>query len=442
MRRRLLLGGSALFLILVFSIVFLVPGSRVNALGAAVTPTFTSTTTPDANQILNQASDARDKAIDAKNVAEEAAQQAQGITSFINTVLPIIGFVIAIIAGILVFFGYDTRKGVKEVTGQYKQELENYKQELKNVEALTVRATQAEKRFEQIDLALTARATQTDERFEHFDLAFTNLRLGDILFGSGQRDMAIEAYKEARKWLPSNALVNYSLGRAYSRTKQYDEAIQLLEESLNEKPDFPETSRELGLAYRRRGEEKRKADPNTSAYRSDYQWAIKYLERAVQLAPKDDDALAILGGLYKRLGDYQTSLDYYVRSSIANRDASYPLGNIGCIQWHEGYLEEARETFKRTEAVATLRIQRQGQDIHWDYYDRALARLMLGHKDEAIVDYRIAIDRTPGAVDLESVLDNLLFLKNTPHPKEAIVGLDEVIEEIEKQVARKNAVVV
>jgi tetratricopeptide (TPR) repeat protein len=421
MRRRLLLGGSALFLILVFSIVFLVPGSRVNALGAAVTPTVTLTTTPDANQILNQASDARDKAIDAKNVAQETVQ---GFFNYITYILPAIGVVIAIISGILVFFGYDTRKGIKETTNAYKQELESYKQQLKNVEALT------------------ARVTQTEESFKQIDLAFTSLRLGDILFGSGKREMAVEAYKEAKKMLPSNALVNYSLGRAYSRTKQYDEAIKLLEESLNEKPDFPETSKELGLAYRRRGEEKRKADPNTSAYRSDYQSAIKYLERAVQLAPKDDDALAILGGLYKRLGDYQTSLDYYLRSSIANRDASYPLGNIGCIRWHEGYVEEARETFKRTEAVATLRIERQGLDTYWDYYDRALARLMLGHKDEAIVDYRIAIDRTPGAVDLESVLDNLLFLKNTPHPKEAIVGLDEVIEEIKIQVARKNAVVV
>ncbi len=422
MRGRLVLGGSALFLILVFSIVFLVPGSRVNALGAVVTPTVTPTTTPDANQILNQAIDARDKAIDAKNASQETIQ---GFFNYITYILPAIGVVIAIISGILVFFGYDTRKGIKETTNAYKQELESYKQQLKNVEALTARATQAEKSLEQIDLA------------------FTSLRLGDILFENGKREMSIEAYEDAKRMLPSNPLVNFNLGKAYSHTKQYDAGIKLLEESLNEKPDFPETSRELGLAYRRRGEERRKADPlNTSAYRSDYQLAIKYLERAVQLAPKDYDALAILGGLCKRLGDYQTSLDYYLRSSIANRDASYPLGNIGSIQWHEGYLEEARETFKRTEAVATLRIQRQGPDIYWDYYDRALARLMLGHKDEATVDYRIAIDRTPGAVDLESVLDNLLFLKNTPNPKEAIVGLDEVIEELEKQVARKYAVVV
>jgi tetratricopeptide (TPR) repeat protein len=422
MRRRLLLGGSALFLILVFSMVFLVPGSRVNALGAAVTPTVTPTTTPDANQILNQASDARDKAIDAKNVAEEAAQQAQGIISFINVLLPVVSVVILLAGGLLAFLGYNRlenfKKALETAQGDYKRELDNLKK-------------------------LRTETEQLQADFENIDLAFASLRLGDTLFGSGQREMAVEAYKEAKKMLPSNALVNYSLGRAYSRMKQYDEAIKLLEESFNIKPDNPETSKELGMAYRRRGEEKRKTNPiNASEYVLDYHLAIKYLEHAVQLAPKDDDALAILGGLHKRLGDYQTSLDYYLRASAINRDASYPLGNIGCIQWHEGYLEEARETFKRTEAVATLRIQRQGQDIYWDYYDRALARLILGHKDEAIVDYRIAIDRTPGAVDLESVLDNLLFLKNTPNPKEAIVGLDEVIEELEKQVARKNTVVV
>ena len=422
MRRRLVLGGSALFLILVFSMVFLVPGSRVNAQGPAPTPTIPPTATPDANQILQETIDAENKATDAKNVSEEAAQQAQGIISFINVLLPIVSVVILLVGGLLAFLGYNRlenfKKALETAQGDYKRELDNLKK-------------------------LRTETEQLQADFENIDLAFASLRLGDTLFGSGKREMAVEAYKEAKKMLPSNALVNYSLGRAYSRMKQYDEAIKLLEESFNIKPDNPETSKELGMAYRRRGEEKRKTNPiNASEYVLDYHLAIKYLEHAVQLAPKDDDALAILGGLHKRLGDYQTSLDYYLRASAINRDASYPLGNIGCIQWHEGYLEEARETFKRTEAVATLRIQRQGQDIYWDYYDRALARLILGHKDEAIVDYRIAIDRTPGAVDLESVLDNLLFLKNTPNPKEAIVGLDEVIEELEKQVARKNTVVV
>ena len=425
MRRQLLLDGSALFLILVFSIFVVDPGSHVYAQDPTPTPTITPTATPNANQILQETIDARDKAIDAKNVAEEATQQAQGITSFINTVLPIIGFVIAIIAGILVFFGYDTRKGVKEITGQYKQELENYKQELEKIKGLTAQVEDAKEEFERIDMALAS------------------MRLGDLLYAEGKRELAIKAYQEAKKMLPSNALVNYSLGRAYSGMKRYDGAIKLLEESFNIKPDNPETSKELGLTYRRRGEEKRKSNPiNVNEYVLDYHLAIKYLEHAVELDPKDYDALAIQGGLYKRLGDYQTSLAYYLRASAINRDASYPLGNIGCIQWHEGYVEEARETFKRTEAVATLRIERQGLDTYWDYYDRALARLMLGHKDEAIADYRIAVDRTPGAVDLESVLDNLLFLKNMPNPKEAIVGLDEVIEEIKIQVARKNAVVV
>lgn len=425
-RRFLLRSGSALFLILICSILLLATNAHVHAQSTAPTPAVTPTTTPDATQILQQASDARDKAIDAKNVAEEAAQQAHVIIDFINLILPIATFIILAVTTVLAIFGYNSFKDVKKAQEDAKKELESakedYQEELENLKGLN-------KEVEQL---------RTD--FQRTDLGLASLRLGDILFQNDKRDMAIEAYEDAKKLLPKNALVNFSLGRAYSRMKRYDEAIELLGDSFNEKPDFPETSKELGLAYRRKGEIKRKnASSTKDEYMVEYRSAIKYLVLAVQLAPSDDDALATLGGLYKRLGEYGSSLNSYLRAAAINQNVSYPLGNIGSIQWYLGNIAEARETFKHTEEVATQCIERQVKDIYWVYFDRALARLILNRKDEAIADYRIAIDRTPGAVELESALDNLEFLKNTPNPKETINGLDEVIEEIKKGIAQENA---
>ncbi len=418
-RRFLLRSGSALFLILICSILLLATNAHVHAQSTASTLAITPTATPDATQILQQASDARDKAIDAKNVALDAAQQAHGIIDFVNTAIPIIAVVIGIISAILVYFGYDTRKGVKEITDGYKQELENYKQELKNVENLTAEVKRAEDKFDKIDVA------------------FASLRLGDILYAEGKRELAIEAYLEAKK-LRSIAIINYSLGRAYSATKQYDAAIHALEESYDEKPDSPQTSKELGLAYRRRGEQKHKTDPISDQYKSDYILAAKYLERAILLDPKYEDALATLGGLYKRLGNYQTSLDYYLRAYNAAHDSSYALGNIASIYWYQGRLSEAREYFELTKKVASQRIQRNIEDLHWDYYDSALAQLALKQKQAALGDYSKAISLTPGEVELESVLDNLLFLQSVKNPNEPIDGLDEVIEFIKQQFALKQ----
>jgi tetratricopeptide (TPR) repeat protein len=412
-RRLFLLWGSPLILILAFSILFLAPNTHVNAQSKALTLDITPTTTPDPNQILQQTIDAKNQAVDAKNSAVETVQ---GFFNYITYVVPAIGAVIAIISGILVFFGYDTRKSIKETTDTYKQELENYKQELKNIEKLTTQVKQAE------------------EKFDRIDIAFASLRLGDILYAEGKREMAIEAYKEARK-LRSLAIINYSLGKAYSAMKQYDAAIQVLEEAYDEKPDSPQTSKELGLAYRRRGEEKRKTEPTSDQYKADYVLAARYLERAILLDPEYEDALGTLGGLNKRLANYQTSLDYYLRAYNAAHDSSYALGNIASIYWYQGRLTEAHEYFERTKEVASKRIERNIEDVYWDYYDRALAQLALKQKQAALDDYNKATSLTPVGIELESVLDNLLFLQSARNPKEPIEGLDEVIEFIKQQFA-------
>ncbi len=70
-------------------------------------------------------------------------------------------------------------------------------------------------------------------------------------------------------------------------------------------------------------------------------------------------------------------------------------------------------------------------EIHWDYYDLALAQLVLGTlnknetaKDEAIKTYHTAIQLTPGPVQFDSVLNNLYLLQKA---QERVDRLDTVI---------------
>jgi hypothetical protein len=69
-------------------------------------------------------------------------------------------------------------------------------------------------------------------------------------------------------------------------------------------------------------------------------------------------------------------------------------------------------------------------EIFWDYYDLALAQLVLGKTDKAKKNYQKAIGETPGVVQFDSVLNVLYFLRGA---KEQITGLDDIIQMIEEE---------
>ena len=68
-------------------------------------------------------------------------------------------------------------------------------------------------------------------------------------------------------------------------------------------------------------------------------------------------------------------------------------------------------------------------EVYWDYYNLALAQLVLGKMEDAKKSYTKAIGETPGVVQFDTVLNVLHFLRKAKDP---IQGLDEVIQMLEK----------
>jgi hypothetical protein len=98
---------------------------------------------------------------------------------------------------------------------------------------------------------------------------------------------------------------------------------------------------------------------------------------------------------------------------------------------------DAKRYFILAEAAAKVRILNAGRtpEIYWDYYDQALAQLVLGEinnnkamKDEALQTYAAATRLTPGIIQLNSVLNNLSLLQKA---QEHIDRLDTVIAMLE-----------
>lgn len=134
---------------------------------------------------------------------------------------------------------------------------------------------------------------------------------------------------------------------------------------------------------------------------------------------------------------YEQAREYYKQAHIADPSSSYALGNVASLSWYLGEKNDASSYFTLAQAVAKVRIMTAGRspEIYWDYYDLALAQLVLGTitkneaaKNEALQTYHTAIHLTPGIVQLNSVLNNLYLLQKA---REGIDRLNTVIASLE-----------
>jgi len=403
MQRKHLLFAVALLAILLS--ILLVTTSGSHALAHNTTIIDAPTATPDPNQILNQ--------------ANQATSEAQGTLNVITSILNLFSVVVgisAIAVGLITTFGLT-------LLNRYRKQL-------------------SEEREEAIK-----RRTAMDNTLK----AVVYLGLGDQLYNHDRKQEAVAFYRKVGSLLPEDSEINNSLGRIYSGTGYYDDAITAFKAALSVTSNFAEAEMELGLAYRRRGEAQKGPDAETLR-NADYDEALVHLKRAIDLRPNYEDALAGLGAVYRRMGDierdaqhdskareyYEQARKYYAQAQIADPSSSYALGNVASLSWYLGEKNDAKRYFILAEAAAKVRILNAGRtpEIYWDYYDQALAQLVLGEinnskamKDEALQTYAAATRLTPGIIQLNSVLNNLNLLQKA---QEHIDRLDTAIAMLEE----------
>lgn len=374
---------------------------------------------PEVQRALEEAQAVRARADEVLTTAQEAAAQATATLDLIKTLITLFGVLIAIATALLALYGWDTRRGFRDLQKAYDEKLQQ-------AEATLAAVTQKAAEIETIRQELAGLKDEVRREFEVARQALVLLALGNRLFDEGKVAQAIDVYQEARRLSPDDAEINYRLGRAYSNRAQFAEAIEMLEQAINVRPDHPEANMELGLAYRRHAERAPSAEERKALYRL----AERYLRRALKLRPDYEDALGALGGLYRREGRYQEAVNAYERAATVDPNSSYALNNLAVLHWYLGHTDRARYYFERVEEVATERLKAGRPLSFWDLYDRALARLVLGRYEKAKADHEQAVAQTPEVQNFESVLDVLYLLQSAPQP---IEHLDEFIEMIERR---------
>jgi tetratricopeptide (TPR) repeat protein len=417
MQRKHLLFAVALLAILFSILLLAVPGSH--ALAHNTVFIETPTATHDANQILNQANAVATQAANTSTQANQAETEAQGTLNAINSYVTLFSIIVTILGIVVAIF---TTVGIILIN-RYRNQLREERKE----------------------------ATERRIAMDNTLKAVVYLGLGDQLYNQDRKQEAVAIYRKVGSLLPKDSEINNSLGRIYSSSGYYEDAISSFTKALDTKSNFAEAEMELGLAYRRRGEAQK--GPDAEALRNaDYDQAIAHLKRAIDMRPNYEDALAGLGAVYRRMGDierdaqrdakakeyYEQARKYYAQAQLADPSSSYALGNVASLSWYMGGKDAAGNYFILAEAAAKVRITNAGRspEIYWDYYDLGLAQLVLAEinknkamKDEAIQIYTTAIRLTPGAVQINSVLNNLYLLQKS---QERIDGLDSVIAMLEK----------
>jgi tetratricopeptide (TPR) repeat protein len=329
--------------------------------------------------------------IDPQSVLERA-QDAVNTSNIIGAIMGVVLTFIGIFAVALSFLGFNTYRDVREQTKVLRKNVEEAQME----------------------------AMKTREIFMY-------ISLGDRLYNQKKISEALEYYRSASRLLPQDVEVNYVLGRIFSELGDYEEAIRTLEpiSTLNVEGSSSSNRRskvykELGLAYRRRGERLHNE--------SDYEKALACLNEAIKLNGNDDNAYAIRGGLYRRMNKLRSALEEYRKSWQLNANSTYALGNIASLTWYLDDVKTSKEYFAIAEPLARMRVKQGKPDAYWDYYDLALAQLASGKLKEAQVSYRKAIDLTPGREQFEAVLSNLYLLQKS---SQKMPELDDIVTLIE-----------
>ncbi len=113
---------------------------------------------------------------------------------------------------------------------------------------------------------------------------------------------------------PDSPLPHFGLGIVYIRDSEYGKAIQELEKSLKDKPDFIPILRTLGEAYQMKGQDKE---------------ALAVLQKALKLDEEDKATQYLLGISYENLGQYREAIRLFERLAAlapVKDDVYYHLG--------------------------------------------------------------------------------------------------------------------
>ena len=214
-------------------------------------------------------------------------------------------------------------------------------------------------------------------------LATSLLPLAEKQYRSKDIKGALETYRRALDFSPSNPALDYRLGYIYTQRGELDTAQKYIDTALELDPGFTPARAAEGYIYRRRAER----DPRGKARDNHLFTAESRLLTALYSAPKlltedGESWWCILGGMYRDRSLFKKAVDAYRKAAQITPYSSYPQIHLALYQGMDENYEGMQQTFREAERLARQQILANPED-YWFYADLLVARLALGKIQEA-----------------------------------------------------------
>lgn len=128
------------------------------------------------------------------------------------------------------------------------------------------------------------------------------LALSNSYIGAKKLDVAKDVFKAGVEAEPNNQYYRYNYGVLLLGAKQYEEAEKQFLKAIEIDPDYENAIYNLGVTYIHWGTQLNKMaeekGETSSEYKEKYQMALPYMEKIVEMKPKDANVWELLGRVY------------------------------------------------------------------------------------------------------------------------------------------------
>jgi tetratricopeptide (TPR) repeat protein len=264
------------------------------------------------------------------------------------------------------------------------------------------------------------------------------LQLGEQQMESRNMKAAQQTLLEAYQYDPSNRATNYFLGEIFIQNRDMAKGIEYLERTKNEQGVYYPPA-EAALAYALRVQGDNQTDPNEK--NNLYAQAESHFIQALKNDPNMRDVngesfFGALGGLYRRQGRLVDAVRCYQQAEKVTPYNGYPINNLAMLYFIQGNIKDAQQYFLRSKQIAVRGLETQPSD-YWLRFNIITADVALGNIQDALRELESVIDVLPGHGPLDSLLDGLMTLRNSPTPPPDMTPVITRIQQAANELRRK-----
>ena len=152
------------------------------------------------------------------------------------------------------------------------------------------------------------------------------------LFNNGKLRQSLSESSQMLETFPNSIVLCNISGASSAGLKQFDAAIKYYKKALEIKPDYAEAYYNMGIALKDNG---------------DLDAAIDSYKKALEIKPDYVGAYFNTGNILKDTGDLEAAIDSYKKALEIKPDHAEAYNNIGLTLKDKGDLEEAINSYKK-----------------------------------------------------------------------------------------------